>query len=228
MPAEPPHYLYRGIAPILAPGQTMSEAEYEQWRDEHTWDPSRNSSLVVQTDLRAADWIEPLLPDWESGNPVLLPLGFDAYARIFIEYHEETAEERHERIAEALSRPMPAVGPDEQAARSAFLPNNDFEPLLPILARHTSSPISWFLLWDGHGNLNDRAFGQIPKVRHPIRDLYLLRGPHAAYQDLAADASYWWPDDRTWCVCADTDWDYYYVASTAACVGEILRACNRP
>jgi hypothetical protein len=40
------------------------------------------------------------------------------------------------------------------------------------------------------------------------------------------EPNYWWPDDRAWCVCADTDWDYHYIAGTVACIGEILRACD--
>jgi hypothetical protein len=206
----------------------MSAREYEQWRDDHSWDPARQPGLVLQADLEPAAWIEPRLPDRESPAPELLPLGFDAYARIFTEYLEETADERRERVTEALWEPLPEVGQDEHEAHSAFLPDNDLEPLLPILARHTSSPVSWFLLWHGHGNLNQRAFRQAPKVRHPIRDLYLLRGPHTAYQNFPESPNYWWPDDRAWCVCTDTDYAYYYVAGTAACVGEILAACSQP
>lgn len=205
----------------------MSAREYEQWHDDHTWDPSRQPGPALQRDLAPADWIKPLLPGDESPTPELLPLGFDAYARIFVPYCEETADERYERIAEALTEPMPGDDQDDQAAYCGFLPPDQFEALLPILARHTSSPTSWFLLWDGFGTLNQRAFMQAHKVRHPIRDLYLLRGFHATYHDLPEQPNYWWPDDRAWCVCADTDWDYHYVAGTAACIEEILRACDR-
>jgi hypothetical protein len=204
----------------------MSAREYELWRDENTWDPSRHSRLVIQTDLRPADWIEPVLPACQSSAPVLLPLGYDAYARIFLPCSAETADERRERIAESLDEPMPGIDRDAQVDSCRFLPPGQFEGLLPILARHASSPISWFLLWDGFGNLNERVFGQAPKVRHPLRNQYLLRGPHEAYHDLPHEPNYWWPDDRAWCVCADTDWDYHYIAGTVACIGEILRACD--
>jgi hypothetical protein len=226
MPVRRSRYPYRGIAPLL-PAGSMSAREYEQWRDEHTWDPARQHGLVIQTDLKPADWIEPALPDQESSAPMLLPSGFDAYTRIFIPHFEETAGERHERIAEALTEPMPGADQDDQAAYCGFLPSDQFGALLPILARFTGSATSWFLLWDGFGTLNERAFSRAPKVRHPLRDLYLLRGPHAAHGDFREDPSYWWPDDRAWCVCADTDWDYYYVAGTLACIEDILRACDR-
>lgn len=75
-----------------------------------------------------------------------------------------------------------------------------FNGLLPILARHTSATDSWFLLWDGFGDLNPRAFPEHgPKVRHPMRDYYLLRGPHRGYADFPDDPNYWWPADRAWC-----------------------------
>lgn len=54
-----PEPRYRGIAPLTA--GKMSCREYEEWRDAHTWDPSRGSELVIETDLAPAAWIEPLL-----------------------------------------------------------------------------------------------------------------------------------------------------------------------
>lgn len=54
-----PHY--RGIAPLTAAGAKMSRREYEEWRDAHTWPPSRETRLVIETDLAPAAWIEPLL-----------------------------------------------------------------------------------------------------------------------------------------------------------------------
>jgi hypothetical protein len=41
------------------------------------------------------------------------------------------------------------------------------EAVLPILIRHTSSSSGWFLLWDGWGDLNERAFG--PGVERLVR-----------------------------------------------------------
>ena len=55
-----------------------------------------------------------------------------------------------------------------------------------------------------------------------MRDYYLLRGPHRGYADFPDDPNYWWPADRAWCVVTDTDFDWAYVAGSAACVREIL------
>jgi hypothetical protein len=77
----------------------------------------------------------------------------------------------------------------------------------------------------GFGNLNERGFNHhSSKVRHPMRNYYLLRWPHHSYTDFPDDPSYWWPDDQAWCVVTDTDFDWAYVAGSAACVGEVLEA----
>jgi hypothetical protein len=66
-------------------------------------------------------------------------------------------------------------------------------------------------------------------VRHPVRNLYLLRGPHRAYAEFLSVSwpNYWWPDDRAWCVITDTDWDEYCIAGSATCIDELLGACDR-
>jgi hypothetical protein len=77
---------YRGIAPMLASGSQMSRLEYEQWRDLHTWDPSRESDLVIETDLGPAAWLEPLLVPDTFEVRMTCPQGFGAYARIFFPF----------------------------------------------------------------------------------------------------------------------------------------------
>lgn len=215
---------------MTAAGAKMSRREYEEWRDAHTWDPSRGTGLVIETDLAPAAWIEPLLLGQWSADLAMLPGGFKAYARLFFPYAGEEETHHHERIAAALTEPEANLlsGPDgqaEPAAYCSFLPQGELSALLPILTRHTSSADSWFLLWDGFGNLNERAFSTMPKVKHPTRDLYLLAGPHSACAALPAEPNYWWPSDRAWCVCADTDWDYVCVAGPATCIEEVLREC---
>lgn len=112
---------------------------------------------------------------------------------------------------------------DYPGAGSESLAGEQFDALLAILTRHTSSPVSWFLLWDGFGNLNQRAFNyRGAKVSHPMRDYYLLRGPHPSYAEFPDNPNYWWPEDRAWCVVTDTDVDWAYVAGSAACIDEVL------
>jgi hypothetical protein len=227
-----PRSHYRGIAPLTAAGSKMSRREYERWRDAHTWDPSRGTQLAIHADLGPASWLEPRLQQDAPATLAMLPGGFDAYALIFHPFDGETSADRRERIAAAVTEPGAEIlrGPGGQGDpqdHCGFLPDSTFDSLVPILARYTSSSDSWFLLWDGFGTLNDRAFSHAPKVKHPDRDMYLLGGPHRAYLNFPESPNYWWPGDRAWCVCTDTDWVWYYIAGSAACVTEILAACVR-
>jgi hypothetical protein len=234
---------YRGIAPLLAPGVKMSRREYEEWRDANTWDPARETELVVQNDLAPARWIEPRLVPDSFEVRMTVPQGFDAYARIFFPFTgadiEVDGEARQEhltwgQIAQRNGRIVHAVMESEAIGQR---PDTDAEPdcccgemgdeqlgaLLPILTHHTSSPDGWFLLWDGFGDLNERVFSDdLPKVRHPGRSFYLLRGPLGSYGEFPWAPNYWWPDDRAWCVSTDVDFDCAYVAGSAACIEEIL------
>jgi hypothetical protein len=242
---------YRNLVPLMASGQRMSRREYEEWLDGHTWDPGRDTELVIQDDLAPAAWIEPLLAEGSFEVRMTVPQGFQAYARIFFPFLGAGADDdsdgggeyvtwtqmarRHGRIAHALmEQETIATGPgadengngddgaqDEPQCCGSLTPEQ-LSALLPILARHTASTDSWFLLWDGFGDLNERAFAQAPKVSHPMRELYLLHGPHRAYEDFPDLPSYWWPGDRAWCVCTDVDFRWAYLAGSAACIGEVL------
>lgn len=234
---------YRGIAPLTADGRRMSGREYEAWRDAHAWDPSRTTELVICTDLAAAQWIEPLLVPGSYEVRMTVPQGFAAYARIFFPFvvadFVEDGELRQEyltwtevarrngRTAHALMEQetiLRAPGGDgEDMQCSDRLAPDQVEALLSIVSRHTSSSSGWFLLWDGFGDLSERAFRDDgPKVTHPMRSYYLLRGPLSAYGDFPDSPSYWWPDDRAWSVCTDTSFEWAYLAGSADCVAEVI------
>jgi len=219
----------------------MPRREYADWRDAHTWDPARDSDLVVQTELAPAAWIRPLLAEGSDEVRAIVPQGFDAYARIFFpvagddivvdgepdQFITWTEMARlHDRVAHALMEPETILagpaGADENQTCVGSLPGEQFAALLPILTRHTSSAESWFLLWDGFGNLNERAFQRAPTASYPLRDFYLLHGPHSGYPDFPDEPNYWWPEDRAWCVCTDTDFDWAYLAGPAACIDEVI------
>lgn len=235
---------YLGIAPLMGAGSAMSAAEYALWRAEHTWAPSPGSGLVIQNDLAPAAWIEPLLVPDSVQVQAMVPRGFAAYARVFFPFpgddivadgevidqeHISWTEmaRRNGRTAHALMEAQTILaGPDKGkygGAGCSFLVEEQFDALLPILSRHTSCSDSWFLLWNGFGNLYEPAFSQLgAELRHPERDYYLLHGPHQSYASFPDDPNYWWPEDRAWCVVTDTDFHWAYVAGTAACIEEIL------
>lgn len=192
----------------MAASSAMSPRADEQWRDEHSWDPSRGTDLVIQGDLAPAAWIEPLLVPGSVQVQMTVPQGFDAYARVFFPFpgadivaDGEVVEQglvtwtqmarQNGRTAHALMEAETILagraGDDCPGAGSGSLAGEQFDALLPILTRHTSSPDSWFLLWDGFGGLNERAFNyHDPQVTHPMRDYYLLRDLVTRYRALAA------------------------------------------
>ncbi len=190
------------------------------------YESGHESQLTVQTDLTPAEWIELLLVPGSFEVRMTAPQGFDAYARIFFPFDADSlswteAARRNGRTAHALmERETLAAGgvvaPHTLADR---LSQQQFEALLAILSRHTSSADSWFLVWSGFGELKPRA----PQLSLPMgRDLYLLRGPLAGYAEFPDTPSYWWPEDRAWCVSSDVDFEWCYLAGTAACVTEVL------
>lgn len=207
-------------------------------------DPSRETGAVVQSDLAPAAWIEPLLVPKSFEVRMTVPQGFDAYARIFYPFmgestvidgviHEENVTwtqlaRRNGRVAHALmEQETIAAGPDgqpEPVMTCGSLAPEQLDALLPILTRHTSSRDGWFLHWGGFGDLSERALSDQPMVRHSMREFYLFAGPLGAYRDFADDPSYWWPQDRAWCVCTDVDFNWAYLAGSAGCVAEVLAA----
>jgi hypothetical protein len=196
----------------------------------HGWYPPRDGDLVLERDLTPAAWIEPLLVAGSFEVRMMVPQGFEAYARIFFPFVGEhitwtEMARRSGRIAHAVmeQETIRPAGPEQgDGCCSNELADEQFEALLPILTRHTSSPRGRFLLWEGFGDLHGQAFRAVPKVRHPMRDYYLLSGPHSAWQDLPDNPNYWWPEDRAWCMCTDVDFCWAYVAGSVACIEEVL------
>ena len=166
-----------------------------------------------------------------------VPQGFEAYARIFFPFIGADIEQdgvvtgqeqiswtemarRNGRVAHALMEHETIQREPEIYAHD--LAEDQLAALLAILARHTASTAGWFLLWDGFGDLNERVFSHQPTLHHPMRDYYLLRGPLGCYGDFPDPPNYWWPDDRSWCWCTDIDFDWGYLAGSAACIDEVL------
>jgi len=234
----------RSLAPFLPMGTTMSDDEYEDWYDGHAWNPARYPDLTIESDLTPAAWLEPLLVPQSFEVWMSAPRGYEAYARIFFPYRRTGVDdegewyEEHVRWAdlaiendrtvhalmeqETISRP-PTGDPKEDGQWSWNLSPSQFEALSPVLARHTSSTNGWFLLWEGFGDLNEEVFNdRVPKVSHAMRNFYLLRGPLDSYAHFSNDPSYWWPDDRGWCMCTDTDFYWSYLAGSRECIDEVL------
>ena len=227
---------WRGIAPMT--GGDISRQESE-WYEAQAWSPSPASGLVIESDLSPAAWIEPLLRAGTFEVGMTVPQGFESYARILFPFAGEAIEtdgtvtdqehvtwtetaRRNQRVAHALMEQETILLPGQEATCLNELADEQFDALLPILTRHTTSAHSWFLLWEGFGLLNERVFQPQPRVKHPMRDFYLLGGALDTYRNLPDDPNYWWPDDAAWCLCTDTDFNWAYIAGSAACIREVL------
>jgi hypothetical protein len=201
------------------------------------WSPVPASGLAIETDLTPAAWIEPRLRARSFEVGMTAPAGFEAYARILFPFEaEETAPDgtgqahvtwtetarRSHRIAHALMEQETIQEPGRDEPVLDELADEQLDALLPILTRHTSADRSWFLLWEGFGDLNQRVFDPQPKVRHPSRNFYLLSGPTVSYRNFPHDPNYCWPDDQTWCLCTDTDFRWAYIAGSADCIADVL------
>jgi hypothetical protein len=217
----------------------MSSQEYEAWYDAHAWSPGPASGLTIESELDPAAWIAPRLRARSFEVGMSAPQGFEAYARVFFPFTGEDFEtdgpvageeyvtwtetaRRSRRVAHALMEEEAILAAGQEATCLDELADEQLDALLLILTRHTTSAHGWFLLWDGFGGLNRRVFKPQPRVRHPGRDFYLLGGTLDAYRKLPHDPNYWWPDDRAWCLCTDTDFHWAYIAGSAACIREVL------
>ena len=221
----------------------MSEAELEAWLA--GWSPPLDSGLVVQNVLTPAAWLESRLVPHSFEVHMTAPRGYESYVRMFFPFIEsrtkvddtwagdeyvtwrELAERNGRQLHPLAEREKIDIGSDGRAKLGSIehsLALEQFEALLPILVRHTASTSGWFLLWEGFGEL-DRAFlDRFEKVIHPMRSYYLLKGPLSAFAEFSNDPGFWWPDDRAWCYSGDVDFQWSYLAGSAACINEVLAA----
>ena len=189
-----------GVAPLMRAGSSMSQAEHRAWLEENLWRPSQVAGLEVATDTSPAEWIGRHLHPGTFRVHMTVPDCFDAYARIFYPIVGETIYRagqpmdneritwtemalRNGRTPHALME-LETIAPG-QTVYNRF-GDEQLDALLPILVRHTSSTSGWFLLWDGFGDTDPRPFTNQPEVDHRWRSYHLMRGPLAAYTEIAA------------------------------------------
>jgi hypothetical protein len=93
-----------------------------------------------------------------------------------------------------LARHGSATGSRESAYR-LFPIFTQEAALLSILANHTTSPRSWFVLWwgDYHGSAVISLRNPSSKVDHgPSSDYCVFTGPHRAWKDFWSYPRWWW------------------------------------
>jgi hypothetical protein len=231
----------RSFGPYRPLGSSLSDDEHERWYEDHAWTPSRYPDLSLEQDLAPAEWLGPRLDPRSFRVGMSAPRGYEAYARMFFPFVETGVSggvyrETHIRWSDRAARNGKSVhalmeaetisqGPRDDIQDYGQLTPEQLEVLVPVLSRSTSSAAGWFLLWEGFGDLNDQVFSpRVPRVRHEMRNFYLLRGPLDSYRAFSNSPSYWWPEDRAWCLCTDTDFSWSYLAASRTCVDAVLDA----
>lgn len=216
----------------------MSRREYAAWLEENLWRPTSGSGLEVPADSSPAAWIGERLAPGTFEVRMMVPEGFDAYARIFFPFVSDAVlgdgspadttltwsevAALNGRTAHALMEADTISTTDQRRGLHSSLSDAQTETLWPILERHATSQSVGFLLWDGYGGVDPRPFEGQPKVEHMGRSYHLLYGPLAARTDFANTPNYVWPEDRAWCLVTDIDFYWAYVAGTSSCVDEII------
>jgi len=174
---------------------------------------------------------------------MMVPDSFESIARIFFPFVGEDivrdgrvmdnkritwAEmaRRHGRVAHALMEEETiCAGSDGEITEQGVyqvMSMEQHDALWAILTRHTANSAGWFLLWDGFGDVDPQPFSAQVKIDHYARSYHLLRGPFSTLGGFSNAPSYIWPDDRSWCLCRDTDWSWAYVAGSASCIAEVV------
>ena len=215
--------------------------------------------LVPADDTRAADWLVTSLRGFAESIPSLVPVGFATYVRVFHPAYLRGKPVRWADIALANGKDAhvgmqldvltgsadsynipPQLDVFDWVPQEGSLPLKLVESLLPVLARHTSTPQRcWFGAWEGWGALR-RDLALAPKFGIPGRSYHLLAGPiEAATESVSQVAvgpelpflsalafqstSFWWPDDHAWCVATEIDFNTTYIGCDEVCCHEILR-----
>jgi hypothetical protein len=208
--------------------------------------------LRLVDDVSAADWIVSSVRNFEYDVGSLLPVAFEAYARVLHPAHGDgpagdDVDVTWAEVAAANGRVAHAgmewvgitgdwsfmthgrqAGLWDHPPSIGSLPQGQATTLADVLQRFTQDPSDcWFAVWDGYGN-DPFPPGTVPLIAMPNRAMALLRGPISAATSAFSrrrwpeSASLWWPGDRTWCVATDIDLMSTYVGGARACIDAVL------
>jgi hypothetical protein len=207
--------------------------------------------LHIVDDVSPADWIVASVRNFEYHVGSLVPVTFDAYARVLHPVLRQCAAgdeiavtwtevaRANGRVAHAAMEWVAITGDwsyvdqrsqpglwDSPPATGHLRPRQA-AALASVLSEFTQTASEcWFAVWDGYGNA-PYAKGSVPLIQMPQRPMVLLRGPLSAAGSAFSgsgwpeSASLWWPDDRTWCVATDIDLMSSYVGGTRACIDAV-------
>ena len=203
-------------------------------------------------DVRGASWVGAGLHGFGESVLSVVPDGFSEYVRVFHPAYRSVGSQRvavtWAEIAAANGMRMHAgvqlgsitgsetyesqgqPGVFDQPPMNGTLPGELLDPLLAVLARHTSTPgTCWFAVWEGWGWLPPKV-RSAPKFSLPQRSYHLLDGPIEAVRELTDEVplggpgspNLWWPEDHAWCVATEIDLKTTYIGADRACAKELI------
>jgi hypothetical protein len=204
-------------------------------------------------DARAAGWVVAGLRGFGESVLSLVPACFSEYLRVFHPAYRSAGSDRvavaWAEIASANGMRMHCgvqlgsitgseryewegqPGVFDQPPETGNIPPELLDPLLRVLARHTSTPgTCYFAVWDGWAWLPPEV-RSAPTFSVPQRTYHLLTGPVEAVRELAdalqplgapRSPNLWWPQDHAWCVATEVDLKTTYIGADRPCAEELI------
>ena len=214
--------------------------------------PARSGVHRAVVDVRAAGWVVAGLRGFGESVLSLLPACFAEYVRVFHPAYRTAGSDRvavsWAEIAGANGTRMHSgvqlgsitgseryewagqPGVFDQPPETGNLPRELLDPLVAVLARHTSTPgTCYFAVWEGWGSLPPEV-RSAPTFSVPQRAYHLLAGPADAVRELAdawqpygtQSPNLWWPQDHAWCVATEVDLKTTYIGADRSCAQELI------
>ncbi len=171
-----------------------------------------------------------------------VPLGFEAYVRLFHPIWNEASREhdgtwtaaahRHGTVPHgAMQWPaITGVGPrhGDVPVREGTLPRSMRGPVREVLGRHTSaSSVCLYAVWLGFGDMEEH-WTTAPVLELPGREYALVQGPLDAIEEPFTEPL-WdrspnlaWPEDRSWFVATEVDFAWTYVGGSRRLCDDLL------
>lgn len=207
------------------------------------------SDITLVEDPSMAHWVKerllPVLPDEEGVKAgSVVPLGFDAYGRIFHPAHRYISETRRRetvRWTELASMNGLTVHPEMQFHSILGKPLSEsyqqpgwgslpsvgrldaaeVGPIVEVLAESTKTPdLCYFCIWEG-----DSIVSQSQYRKHHVVELggyeYLVFRGRLEVVPVHGSPSIWWPEDRAWCVASDIDTFDTLVGGSRECIARL-------
>jgi hypothetical protein len=197
-----------------------------------------------RSDVHAADWIAERVNPFGTDVGSVIPVGFEAYARIF--HPVLLPDGQHERWRDIAERNGRTVHPEMQF-HLIDTPRGEAPPAgysgagpscgrLPLETRRAlverlqsiTGPQDdvWLCAWEGYGDIDDQDVEA--RVELPARSYLLARGSLATALESAQEqwdqsANLWWPDDRAWFVTTEIDYAWTYLGGPAQLIDDVLR-----